>query len=217
LVELLVILAVIALLMSILGPTLRRAHTLTEQIVCASNMRELANAWLSYANANEGLICGGWTRCSWDWIWWQNDQDDARRAIERGALWQYTSKNVRVYHCPSDTSEHRWTYAISAVMNGEHTRYIRYTQIIDPTTTMMMMEEDDYRGYNMNSWMTNFSGDRWIDYVVGWHEAGANVAFSDAHVEHWVWEDPRSYTWRTFGKTQPGPDLRRLQKAYYPQ
>lgn len=54
LVELLVVIAVIALLMSILVPALAAAKAQTRQVVCKSNIRQLVLANLGYAGENDG-------------------------------------------------------------------------------------------------------------------------------------------------------------------
>ena len=60
LVELLVVIAVIALLMAILFPALNKSRERGKRIVCLSNLRQLTFAWIMYAQANdEKLVNGG--------------------------------------------------------------------------------------------------------------------------------------------------------------
>jgi len=56
LVELLVVVAIIALLLSILLPALGQARAVAREVVCKSNMRQLAVAGLSYGNAYRGVL-----------------------------------------------------------------------------------------------------------------------------------------------------------------
>ena len=51
-VELLVVLGIIALLVSMLMPTLRVARQVAERTQCASQLRQLGMALMLYANAN---------------------------------------------------------------------------------------------------------------------------------------------------------------------
>ncbi len=59
LVELLVVVAILALLMSILAPSLRRAREMARSAVCCSNLRQITHGFSSYAAANGGKIPGG--------------------------------------------------------------------------------------------------------------------------------------------------------------
>jgi prepilin-type N-terminal cleavage/methylation domain-containing protein/prepilin-type processing-associated H-X9-DG protein len=53
LIELLVVISIIALLLSILIPSLQKAKELTMRVVCASNLRQCGLSLLLYANDNE--------------------------------------------------------------------------------------------------------------------------------------------------------------------
>ena len=54
LVELLVVIGIIALLISILLPSLNRARETANRVKCGSNMRQVGQAMLLYANENHG-------------------------------------------------------------------------------------------------------------------------------------------------------------------
>jgi prepilin-type N-terminal cleavage/methylation domain-containing protein/prepilin-type processing-associated H-X9-DG protein len=61
LVELLVVIGIIALLISILLPTLNAARSSAKSIVCASNLRQLSLGFIVYANDFEGSLPPGST------------------------------------------------------------------------------------------------------------------------------------------------------------
>lgn len=55
-VELLVVIAIIAVLVSLLLPTFRRVRDQSARVTCASNLRQVGMADLTYANANRGYL-----------------------------------------------------------------------------------------------------------------------------------------------------------------
>ena len=59
LVELLVVLAIMAVVMSILLPSIRSARESSRGVVCATNLRQLATGWVIYAELSNGAIVPG--------------------------------------------------------------------------------------------------------------------------------------------------------------
>jgi prepilin-type N-terminal cleavage/methylation domain-containing protein/prepilin-type processing-associated H-X9-DG protein len=110
LVELLVVIGIIALLMSILLPTLNKARESAKRVQCQSNLRQIGQAMIMYANANKG----GLPYTSWndatrldqeDWLWWQKIRRTPVDRIEESSLKKYlnfTRTKLDVLRCPSD-------------------------------------------------------------------------------------------------------------------
>jgi prepilin-type N-terminal cleavage/methylation domain-containing protein/prepilin-type processing-associated H-X9-DG protein len=116
LVELLVVIAVIAILASLLLPALNRAKCKAEGILCLNNTKQLLVAWQVYADDHNDLLAynvGGNglrgvapdTKLNWvDNImsWRSSDSDNTNlTTITDASLGPY-SASVAIYRCPSD-------------------------------------------------------------------------------------------------------------------
>ena len=69
LIELLVVISIIAMLLSILLPSLSRAKESARRSVCSSNLRQLTLAWTAYAMENDEMFCSPDTDCLTDDCW----------------------------------------------------------------------------------------------------------------------------------------------------
>lgn len=143
LIELLVVISIIALLLAILLPALRRVKESAKALVCKANLNQLGLAWHAYTVDNNGRMVSALTYRSDDdpirlafsryaWVWAPTDEQtnltipgfmkatlgQRIRGIENGVLFQYAGE-PDVYHCPSDQSGHFRSYSIIDSMNGE--------------------------------------------------------------------------------------------------
>jgi prepilin-type N-terminal cleavage/methylation domain-containing protein/prepilin-type processing-associated H-X9-DG protein len=116
LVELLVVIAVIAILASLLLPALNRAKSKAEGMFCLNNTKQLLIAWQLYADDHEGLLAynvGGNgdrgvaadTKLNWvdnimSWDTFNSDNTNLT-TITDASLGSY-SGSVAIYRCPSD-------------------------------------------------------------------------------------------------------------------
>lgn len=123
LIELLVVVSIIAILASLILPALARAKARAQGSFCLSNNRQLAMAWMLYADEHEGQLAYNLARSSRittavpavggpqmavNWVnnvlnWETTDTDNTNYAavVETG-LGPYTSKSAALYRCPSD-------------------------------------------------------------------------------------------------------------------
>ncbi|MFC1761778.1 type II secretion system protein [Planctomycetota bacterium] len=118
LIELLVVIAVIAVLMGVLMPGLNRAREAAKRTQCLSNLRSLTQAWVMYADENNGKIINAAARSvvrsgtgyawsnqnnnpAWVGVWTgEYNLEDLEGAIKIGLFYPYV-KTVKVYRCPN--------------------------------------------------------------------------------------------------------------------
>ena len=108
LVELLVVIGIIALLISILLPTLNNARRAAAQVKCASNMRQICGAMLMYINANKGHLPPSLARSNPTWPdgwWWASELVKQKYIIAPNMLGpdgkgKFFSRES-VFRCPS--------------------------------------------------------------------------------------------------------------------
>ena len=163
LVELLVVVAIIALLVSILLPTLGKAKEQTRMVICMSNLRSLGLSFTFYTGANDNW----WPPVGWD-----------RDVLYNGPWSPYWDKilhqcryydNLDLLHCPSDHLDRsayyenlgipvEARYPRSYAMNQRVSylgltpdwpgRVTKATEVTDPGDTILVAEAWDSRWWS---------------------------------------------------------------------
>src|SRR5439155_5010814 len=107
----LVVIAIIALLASLLLPALISAKNQANSTVCLGNLKQLQMACLNYAHNNDDALLPSYSRnidliqqsVAPSWVLGNAKQDRSTANIEAGLLFPEV-QNAAVYHCPSDRS-----------------------------------------------------------------------------------------------------------------
>ncbi|MBN1846484.1 MAG: type II secretion system protein [Sedimentisphaerales bacterium] len=178
LIELLIVVAIIALLLTILAPALQNAKKQASGVLCMANQKALATGWVLYSDENKGNLVNAHTLRSSTFehgVYWveppQTEDgiytgespapEDELRGIRRGLLYPYI-KNVKGYRCPSDERKYLQTkggyrsYSMTGGLNGEpwgdYTPFYKISSIKFPENYINFVEEADPRSWNMGSW-----------------------------------------------------------------
>jgi prepilin-type N-terminal cleavage/methylation domain-containing protein/prepilin-type processing-associated H-X9-DG protein len=156
--------------------------------------------------------------------------------VRAGYLWKYC-KAANLYRCPSSFDKINYrSYSIPTHFNGslafvqpafrsnpENDKtlpIIRNMSQIKRRTVAMLVEEYDDRGANLGSWM-NFKYNpvsvnyTWGDPIAIFHVKGSNFAFTDTHVEFYIWADKRTWKAGRLSQQLYNPDIVQTQKAVY--
>ncbi|HEX8913591.1 MAG TPA: type II secretion system protein [Humisphaera sp.] len=177
LVELLVVIGIIALLMSILLPTLGRVKEQANAIKCGSNLRQVGLAFVMYANDNGGKLpprnasrSDGPTGKTSDWIFWQTG-----RELGESNVMKYvggSGVSDALLRCPSDQNAderplngndakvgpYKYSYTVNVYMitNGQipsqYDRALNIGTVRNSTEKILAIEEDE-RTINDGAWM----------------------------------------------------------------
>jgi len=106
LIELLVVISVIALLLAIMLPALGAARSLARRSVCQGNLRQIAIAWRSYLDDNDGIFCQGVNMNHLFGGWEGTGFGISDRPLNKHAGLDPNIANeetASLFHCPADS------------------------------------------------------------------------------------------------------------------
>ncbi len=241
LLELLAVIATIAILAALLLPILNRAKIKAQRTNCFSNLRQLGIAWGMYASDNnDALMASSPDRPE---VWVQGDMTKPLEAgdlnlVREGKLYRY-AQNVGVYHCPADkgktvngqTIATVRSYSMNCFMGARDPDlgpipssagdkfvpfFAKDSEIRRPSEMWVMLDEDE-RSINDGFFISDPTASVWFEFpAISAQRHGYSFAwnFADGHSEVWRLRDSRTMDVNTNGMDQSGNlDLARLARA----
>jgi prepilin-type N-terminal cleavage/methylation domain-containing protein len=247
LVELLVVIAIIALVVSLLMIAIPQVQRSARSAQCLSNQRALNIGFVQYYGDQEGRFMGVDTdRAAWDWVRTPvGTSAETEKHLRDGRMWEYVG-DARVYKCPFDPfptpnvspnansapgNTRMRTYSFNAFIstgegfmwNGPPNWQVNTMGKIPlPSETIMTSLEYDHRGYNINGFGIDVSGNSiWIDKIAAWHPGYWNFTFADGSTysyRHMAKQKDVDYymTLPSNGIFWPGPDYQWLRRKMAP-
>lgn len=198
LLELLVVMAIIALLAALLLPALSRAKQRAGAATCSNNLRQLSLAFVLYCEAHNDTFPAPGSRYVYgpqpeDWIWWHPGRD-----VTQSAIVPYMSRfNAKLFRCPQDLGagspalDYPYSYSLnsldleddinpgmsSIITQDRKLHAFKTAQVKNPSGKIMLVDED----------RSTIDDSRWApgyeNLISARHNHRGVVALADGHIQ----------------------------------
>lgn len=209
--ELLVVVAVIAILAGLLLPVLGRSKAKAERIACANNIKQLSVAWHLYADDNGDLTVNNhgvpetlarrdtWANNVQDWL----DGEDNTNLVylSHGKLGTYASRATAIFKCPTDREPALNGQRIRSVsmnaqvgnpgeltnrFNPSYLQFFKQAAIPKPSNLFVFLDEH-CDTLNDGFFVNRLDEYEWGNLPGSYHQGAANLSYADGHVDGHRW------------------------------
>jgi prepilin-type processing-associated H-X9-DG protein len=207
----------VAFLASSLGAVGENGRRRARELVCLTNVRQLAQGWLRFAEEHDGELVGGDTLdIPMQWVGTPVSSlatvEQKLAPIKKGRLFPYIG-DVRIYRCPADLRQEDpnqadlRSFSIAGGANGQtwnsYLKATRYAELENPSTRYVFVEAAATRGPLWSSWQMNPGSKTWVDPVAMWHDRKSTLGFADGHAQTHAWHDPSFINWNLVAMYEP--------------
>jgi prepilin-type processing-associated H-X9-DG protein len=199
-----IVIAIIAILASMLLPALQQARAKARQISCVSNMKQLGLGMLMYSNDYNGVIFATSHAGSGDTYGNMPKYQGEGSYVALSFYYPYIN-DEKIYDCPSLNTNisygqliHNTTFG-SLLNTGASIDYIGSKAPDGPSGTIVISEAANVCLWDWSS-DSDGSGSLW-GRLRTQHNGGPNSCFLDGHVS---WQKYVTLTTKTFGGSSPG-------------
>jgi general secretion pathway protein G len=220
LIELLAVMAIIALLACLLLPAMATATGKGRRLACENNLKQLVTAAQMYAADNEGKLPQNSPGEEASRTWVPGNMrltKDATNQVEiqHGKLFPYAN-HASLYHCPSDRSNLKGTPRVrSYSMNGwvgsrymegnsrQNTfrTFVRESELAAAGAANIWLIMDEHEASIDDAWflVTMDDSQPFASFPANRHSRGYALNFADGHIDTFRLLDPQSQSLGTDG------------------
>ncbi|EIP96510.1 prepilin-type N-terminal cleavage/methylation domain-containing protein [Opitutaceae bacterium TAV1] len=207
LIELLTVVAIIGVLAGILIPVVGKVRGSARTVQCASNLRQIGLAILTYTSDNKDTL--PWALKTNNGAW--SDQGPptpplAAILVPSGMTEADRLTANTVFKCPllQDNQASTCSYAANCYVLGsenwgDRLRIRRLAEFSRPSATVMIAEKNVEGGKNANKWFDDYSWHyKTGDILIDRHSGKQNMLYVDGHVKRRSMDDitPQEITGR---------------------
>lgn len=215
--ELLVVIALIAMLIAIILVAVGKLRDSAQMLECQSNQHQLQVGLVGYSMEHGGKFISPRTSALNNlptnllWVRSYNGDGVTRidpttgleniNALEDGALWDYVGDDA-AYRSPLDPTGRLRSYSLNGFISDQPDNNAnpnfswapiadRLSKIKNPANTIYTIPEDDGEPFNLHGWVLETNTNQWIDYPVDWlPEATTTVSFVDGSTRIIKYQNP---------------------------